>query len=460
MISQAEERPWTQFGFYSFPPRAMVLDEKTAKNGTLYVGISMVCITLLKKKVDHGLAAGNALGSLLYFTRPPKTPPPCFPLSLPASTGGGTPWCQWEKGSTPKKKHPPHYPHCLLLKAPRIAPNNTNTTSTPLLLSLPTLDSVAIPTSLLPLSLCPVCRSSPEPNEQSQAIPSSFNSIEVLTYEISNALNCELLILDTAYKRLDEAITALASTRDDFSYCSCTCPHVSTPQRLATGKKWVQANWVHPPHMCLTTLIYSPPCHHCHSIPGVKQTPAPTVQVLLTPHSHFPSQLAKMPHILHHHTLLKGNAMPAGSSPSLPLLHLRLQMAFMTVTQVRQTEMNPRKPYRHMTPLATIIKKKQIRMNSPQSTHKMPKASGVAQWTQKATSSSIYPQTSQNWNTYWFHVLERCRSVANSRNLGKRRWIWCGGWRIPYLPTQCASWRERQATPFQRHRNYPIPIIL
>jgi hypothetical protein len=66
----------------------MVVDKKNGKNGLLYIGINMVCMTLLKKKVNHGITAGNAFGSLLCSTRPPKTLPPCSAPSLPTSTGG------------------------------------------------------------------------------------------------------------------------------------------------------------------------------------------------------------------------------------------------------------------------------------------------------------------------------------------------------------------------------------
>jgi hypothetical protein len=85
----------------------MVVDKKTAKNRILYVGISMVCMTLLKKKVDHGLAAGNAFVSLLCSTRPPKTLPLCSPSSLPTSTGGGDASALVGKRLDPKKNPPP-----------------------------------------------------------------------------------------------------------------------------------------------------------------------------------------------------------------------------------------------------------------------------------------------------------------------------------------------------------------
>jgi hypothetical protein len=133
-----------------------LLTKKTAKTGTLYVGISMVCMTLLKKKVDHGLAADNTFGSLLCFACPPKTLPLCYAPSLPTSTGGGRLGAGGKRALPIKKNHPPHHSHELLLEAQTIAPNNTNTTSIPRLSSLTTFDPVAVPMSPLPSSLCPV----------------------------------------------------------------------------------------------------------------------------------------------------------------------------------------------------------------------------------------------------------------------------------------------------------------
>ncbi len=67
----------------------MVVNKKMAKNGALYIGISMVCMTLLKKKVGHCLAAGMHLAAYYALPNHPRhshsTPYPLYP---PVQGGG------------------------------------------------------------------------------------------------------------------------------------------------------------------------------------------------------------------------------------------------------------------------------------------------------------------------------------------------------------------------------------
>jgi hypothetical protein len=82
------------------------LTKKTTKNDIFYVGINMVRMILLKQSDNHGIAAGAAFDDFPRHQQPTPTPELITPF-LPVDTGMGTLWRRWEKGSTPKKTHPP-----------------------------------------------------------------------------------------------------------------------------------------------------------------------------------------------------------------------------------------------------------------------------------------------------------------------------------------------------------------
>jgi hypothetical protein len=196
----------------------------------------MVCMTLLKKKVDHGIAAGNAFSSLLCSTRPCKTLPPCSAPSLPTSTGGGCLGAGGKKARPRKKPTPPttHTAYC----SKRQQPHPITPTQPAPHFCCHSQHSI----QWLYLCHCfllayALYRSSPIPNEQSRTTPSSVDSIQALTYELSNALDCKLLILDTAFRHLDEAFTALAPPETTLVTAPALAPTFPPPQQLATGKK-------------------------------------------------------------------------------------------------------------------------------------------------------------------------------------------------------------------------------
>jgi hypothetical protein len=77
------------------------------KNDILYIGITMVWMILLKRRVKHETTNGTAFSSLLCLPHLPRPPQHHIIVPPPTSTGMGMPRHQWEKGSTPKKNHPP-----------------------------------------------------------------------------------------------------------------------------------------------------------------------------------------------------------------------------------------------------------------------------------------------------------------------------------------------------------------
>jgi hypothetical protein len=80
--------------------------KKTKENNINYVGINMVRMILLKRSDNHGIAAGAAFDDFPRHHQPTPTPELITPLP-PVDIGMGTLRRRWEKGSTPKKTHPP-----------------------------------------------------------------------------------------------------------------------------------------------------------------------------------------------------------------------------------------------------------------------------------------------------------------------------------------------------------------
>ena len=66
----------------------------------------MVRMIILKWRMHHGIAVNTAVDNLPRHLKSPPPPQLITPLSS-VDTRMGTPQRQWEKGSTPKKKHPP-----------------------------------------------------------------------------------------------------------------------------------------------------------------------------------------------------------------------------------------------------------------------------------------------------------------------------------------------------------------
>jgi hypothetical protein len=99
--------------------------KKRQKNGIFYVGVNMVRMILLKWRGNHGIAIGAAIDDLPCHHQPTPTPKLITPLP-PVNTGMGTPRRRWEKGSTPKKTHPP--PPCTTrsLRRQRMQPSKAS----------------------------------------------------------------------------------------------------------------------------------------------------------------------------------------------------------------------------------------------------------------------------------------------------------------------------------------------
>ena len=82
--------------------------KKRQKNDIFYIGINMVRMIILKRRMHHGIAVNAAVDDLPGHLKLPPTPQLITPLpSTSVDTRMGTPRRRWEKGLTPIKTHPP-----------------------------------------------------------------------------------------------------------------------------------------------------------------------------------------------------------------------------------------------------------------------------------------------------------------------------------------------------------------
>jgi hypothetical protein len=79
--------------------------KKRPNNDIFYIGINMVRMIILKRRMHHGIA-NAAVDDLPCHLKSPPTPQLITPLPS-VDTRMGTPRRRWEKGSTPIKTHPP-----------------------------------------------------------------------------------------------------------------------------------------------------------------------------------------------------------------------------------------------------------------------------------------------------------------------------------------------------------------
>jgi hypothetical protein len=130
----------------------MVINETTTKNDIFYIGINMVRMIILKRRMHHGIAVNAAIDDLSRHLKSPPPPQLITPLPL-VDTKMGTPRRRWEKGSTPIKTHPPITMHDTPIQTPTNASIKSTSPSDLLLSSLPLIDTMVVPSPPLRSSL-------------------------------------------------------------------------------------------------------------------------------------------------------------------------------------------------------------------------------------------------------------------------------------------------------------------
>ncbi len=314
----------------------------------------------------------------LHLPRPPQhhiiVPPP-------TSTGTGTPRRRWEKGSTPKKTHPPttctapcskHWQTRASKQLPPVINYHHH--------SRFLIQWLYLRHRFLWAYLSQ--RQPPETHSTIQPPQFSVNFIEQLTGALSTILNYELLDFSAANAHLDEAIDAIQFTHDDDN--SSSHSHSPSPQSLITSNQHemslnnlgTSANQV--PHIIDVCALMPPTPIHLHDgVDTGNPSNSPTnVSSAFHKYDHLPSPAPTTERQSEHNRTFTN---PSFSS-SLPMDSSHGCGTSLPSNNEPHTTLQPHEF------MSNNKKEKQQKNGLTISTPRMPKASGVTQGTQMATS--------------------------------------------------------------------------